>query len=122
MVVVVVRADRDHRDPRAQHAQEVGEPRVLGSVVGDLQHLDGPEAQPRRDVTLGVGGEEDVDRAVAREGDDGVLVRVLAREPRVVRPEDPQLQLADPEDLARMDDHDRDSAASCLRERRIPVR
>ena len=40
MVVVVVRADGDHGDPGSQDAQQVGEARILGAVVGDLQDLD----------------------------------------------------------------------------------
>ena len=54
----------------------------------DLQDLDRAEAEARRHLALGVGGEEDVGlRRSSTTHDDGVLVRVLARESRVLGPE-----------------------------------
>lgn len=121
MVVVVVGSDRDDGDPRPQDAEEVGETGILGAVVGDLEDLDRTERQPGRDVALGIGREEDVRRPVAGERDHRVLVRVLAREPRVVGPEDPQLELAECEHLAGVEQHDGHAASMRGREDGGPV-
>ena len=45
MVVVVVRADRDHGDRGAQHTEQIGQAGVLGAVMRDLQDLDRAEVQ-----------------------------------------------------------------------------
>ena len=58
---------------------------------------------------------------VARQRHDRVLVRILAGEPRIVRPEDPQLELSELEHLARVDDDDRDAEAACGGEHRFSV-
>ena len=108
VAVVVPRPDRDHRDAGSQHPEELRKACVLRAVVRDLQDLDPAQRQPRRHVALRVGGEQDVGCAVAREQDDGVLVRVLAGKPGTVRPEDAEPQLADAVDLAGADDVDRD--------------
>ncbi len=56
--------------------------------MGDLEHLDLAQRQRARDLRLGVAGEEQVDRSVAREQDRAVEVRVLAGRAGVVGPED----------------------------------
>ena len=121
MVVVVVRADGDHRDPGSQDAQQVGEARILRAVMGDLQDLDRLERQAGRDVALCVRRQEDVRLPVARERDDRMLVRVLARKPRVVGPQDPHAQLPDLEYLACVDDDDRDAVSAGRGERLVVV-
>ena len=87
MAVVVVSADRDHRDSRPEHAQLVGEAGVGRAVMRDLEHLDLPQRQRTRDLRLGVAGEQQVDRAVAREHDGAVKMRILVGRARVVGPE-----------------------------------
>ena len=40
--------------------------------MGDLEHLDRAQRQPSRHLRLGVAGEQEIDRAVAREHDGPV--------------------------------------------------
>ena len=47
VAVVVVGADRDHGQPRPQHAQLLREAWIGGTVMGDLQHLDVPSGSAR---------------------------------------------------------------------------
>ena len=62
-----------------------------------LQDLDRCASRRRGDVGLGVGGEQHVRLAVARQEHDRALVRVLARQPGAVRPEHPKPQPTEPE-------------------------
>ena len=87
----------------------------------DLQHLDRRDPESPRDVALGVGRQQDVGRAEARERDDRVLVRILARQSRLVRPEDAEPETADPERVALVDDLDRNMAPASRRHRRVVV-
>ena len=67
VAVVVVSADGDDRHARPEHRELVGEAGVGRAVVSDLEHLDLPQRQGSRHLRLGVAGQEQVDRAVARE-------------------------------------------------------
>ena len=97
VVVVVLRRRRSRRSCGRRTRSRSGSPGSSEPWWATFSTSTGLRRQPRRDVALGVRREQHVGRAVARERDDGVLVRVLARKARVVRPEDPELQLADPE-------------------------
>ena len=104
--VVVAGADRDDRDPRPQLLQLVAQPVVGGSVMRDLEDLDRRELETTGDVRLRVGGEQRVGLSERRDEHDGVVVRVVARRARPVRPHDAEPQRTDPERLPRArDDH-----------------
>ena len=61
--VDVLPADLDHRKTRPEDAQLAGQSCVGRPVMRDLEHLDAGEREARRDVRLGVRGEQDVNIA-----------------------------------------------------------
>ena len=70
MAVFVVAAAGDDRHGRPQLAQFIREPGIGRAVVGDLQNLDAARQQRRGHVRLGVGGQQRIDLAEAREQHD----------------------------------------------------
>ncbi len=90
--------------------------------MGDLEDLDLREAEARGDAGLGIGREKDVGRAVGGEQDDRVEVRVLARRPRVGRPERTQDEPARPVRRTRPDDAHRNVVGACRAERLLAFR
>ena len=63
--------------------------------MGDLEHLDRAQRQRARHLRLGVAGQEEVDRAVAREHDRPVQVWILVGRAGVVGPENAEVETAE---------------------------
>ena len=110
MPVVVAGAYGDDRDPRPKLFQLISEPGVGGSVVRDLEDLDRWELKATGDIGLRIRGEQRIGLSVRGDEHDGVVVRVVARCPRPVGPNNPEPERADPERLPRARDDDLDAA------------
>jgi hypothetical protein len=107
----------DHGELRPRAGEQVGQARVGGAVVRDLEDLDRRRVERRHEVRLGVPGEEQVGLAVRREEDDRALVRVEPRQARVAGPEHAQPEAAEAERVARARDRDGDAPAPGGRQR-----
>jgi hypothetical protein len=98
MAVGVLLSHLDRCDPRSGALEHRGQSFVGAAVVGDLERLHPREVEAGGDVRLGVGREQQVERAVLHVGDDGVVVRVAVRAPdgrARRRPQDVEPQLPD---------------------------
>jgi hypothetical protein len=112
--VVVALADGDERDPRADESKELAEALIRRAVMRDLQELHLRRAQRDGHRRFRISREERVELPVAREQNDAVLVRVLARPARSVGPQNADAQLAELEELADAGRHDSHASAASL--------
>lgn len=90
-------------------------------MVRHLQHVHGGQAEPGRDVRLGVGREQHVDASEGGEQDDRVVVRVVIRRPLVGWPQHAYYEPADAKHVTGADDLHRGATIAGGRERPVPV-